>query len=690
MKNTFLLLAIVCSTNCFSIDYFPFVKENAEWQVNFTYYPYEEMSMIAIIPQTYTLRGDTVIGNLTYKKFCLKTGSDEQPVYQYYGAIREQNKQVYYIGRGYYGYPQQANRERIKRMKDCLFSEYDDSQEILLYDFNARMRDNVKWGYDYSQIVAVDSVLVGNSYRRRLHLSYGNDMIIEGIGSVKMFLLSSVTPIPTCGGSGFSWEFESYSQDGKVVYRSPASVRLTGYQTVYSHRKAYYQTELGKVETLKIDSVAYFNDSVFYPSRTIQLVGDECYSPNGSGWTGNKIIVNNRWNYFFNNDNDTIKIKTDAKLNESWTLFWRPDITIVATVTKWDTATVMTVVDSVKTITLKVYDMLMKPLPHRLDGATISLSKNYGLTKTLNFHSVPELKYTSADYETDKLNLVGITHPELGVQNVKWFDVFDFQEGDEFHYSGYESYLMAGGGDSEVKYIIRILKRENFNDSIRYTEDFESLLKSKQNALEDYKTTYDHYQRTNIIYINSEFDQDPGIPVFNIDSSVLQIHPEFSINRTDIAEIYLKEGGCWRRSPIIDDACMSLTYARGRGVVVSGGGCWQVYGYHETRQVYYRKGAESWGVPLVLTDIRDIGDQQAADVFPNPVSDDLFVNVTGFSKSCTFELLDAQGRFIQQTLLNVQNNHLNLHGLDSGMYFYRIMSDNKQIKAGKIIKKEAL
>ena len=689
-KTTFLLLAIVCLINCFSIDYFPFVKENAEWQVNFIYYPYEQMSMIAITPQTYTLHGDTVIGNLTYKKLCIKTGPDEQPVYQYYGAIREQNKQVYYIGNGYYGYPQQADSERMKRMKDCLFSGLDDSRETLLYDFNARMGDYVQWGYDYSQIVAVDSVLVGNSYRRRLHFAYNSDVIVEGIGTVKKFFLSSVTPIPTCGGSGFHWEFDSFSQDGKVIYRSPASIRSTGYQTVYSHRKAYYQTEPGRIETLKIDSVAYLNDSVFYPSRTIQLVGDECYSPNGSGWTGNKIIVNNHWNYFFNDDNDTIKIKTDAVLNESWNLFRRPDITIVATVTKWDTATVMSVVDSVKTITLKVYDMSMSPLPHRLDGATIELSKHYGLTKTLNFHSLPTAKYLPADFEADLLYLVGITNPEMGVQNVKWFEVFDYQEGDEFHYVESENYLMLGGNASEKKYIIRILKRENFNDSIYYTEDVESLLRYKQNASADYITTYDHCQRRNVIYDNAEFDREPGTIVFSEDSSAIYINLTFGFNSLGHRETYYEENNYWRKSLIIDDACNFMTFAKGRGEIFSAGGCWPDQTFSETRQVYYCKGTESWGVPLVLTDVEDVGDKSAVNVYPNPVSDDLFVNVTGFSKSCTFELLDAQGRLVQQTSLNVQNSHLNLHGLNSGLYFYRIMSDNEQIKTGRIIKKGQL
>ena len=61
-----------------------------------------------------------------------------------------------------------------------------------------------------------------------------------------------------------------------------------GYQTVYSNRTAYFQGEYNLVETLKIDSCKFNNYSILFPSRALQLIGDECYDPFGGGWAGKK------------------------------------------------------------------------------------------------------------------------------------------------------------------------------------------------------------------------------------------------------------------------------------------------------------------------------------------------------------------------------------------------------------------
>ncbi len=456
------------------------------------------------------------------------------------------------------------------------------------------------------------------------------------------------------------------------------------YQTVYSNRIAYFQGEYNLVETLKIDSSKFVNDSILFPSRTLQLIGDECYDPFGGGWAGKKIIINDKWNYFFNDDNDTIKIKTNALLDESWNLFQKPDITVRATVTNWDTITVLGAIDSVKTITLHVFDNTMEPLPYELEGTTIAISKHFGLIKTLNFTYFPTVKFRPAYYIAKNLDLIGTTNPELGQQNIKWFDVFDFQEGDEFHYINSSNSLMLGGSAYEKKYIIRIINRENFDDSIRYTENIETLLKYKQNTSSDYTTTYTNQEVTNIIYQNSEFDHEPGIPVFQNDSSRLSVFPGFSVDNSP--EMYFKENECWHRSIVTDDACNYTLYAKGRGLISSSSGCWEWQSYDNTQQVYYKKGSAIWGTPLILTEINKLKNSSEIKVFPNPTNDKIYIVLNDFSHSYSFELLDAKGELIEETELNTNSNIIKLEKLNRGMYFYRLTIDNKQIKSGRIIK----
>ena len=684
MKKIYLLIVILFASNTYGNQYFPLVTENAEWQMLYTTYPYQFQMAKIVTHQIYTLHGDTVIANQTYKKICLKINKDGQPGYIYFGAIREQDKRIYYIGNGYLTSSTEYNvsAAKIKAMKDCQWSYNFDSQEVLLYDFNSKAGDEVYWGYRFMKVISEDSVLVGNSYRRRLHMS-DNDKIVEGIGSVINGMLSFVTPMPTCSDYYNWWEFEAFTTNGAIIYKSNKNLQSTAYQTVYSNRKAYYKTDDNKTETLKIDSCVFFNDSILYPSRNLQLIGDECYDPKGGGWAGKKIVFNNQWNYFFNEDNDTVKIKTNAVLNENWTLFKRTDITITATVTKWDTTKIMGVVDSVKTITLHVFDNTMKPVAHVLENATFKISNHYGLTKAFNFTYFPALKYRP-DYSISKeFELIGITNPELGFQKMKWFDVFDFQVGDEFHYIESSNYLMTGGSASERKYIIRILTRENFNDSIHYTEDDQSIRKYKQNAQSNYVTTSEHYQTGFWVQKNTAFEQEPGVPVFNNDSSRIEIYPEF--NAINTPDIYTKNNGCWTRLNIIDDACNFVSYAVGRGLISSGSGCWLMYGSSSEEQVYFKKGSTTWGTPLILTVNEELNARFILNIYPNPATDKIYIDLNDINH-CSIELFDAQGKTILNKELNQQKNSVNMQEFSKGLYFYSVKIDGKQVKTGKIIK----
>jgi hypothetical protein len=187
-----------------NLPYFPFPTENAQWNV------YLESSISETPADTVLLRyflcGDITVNQLNYKKLCLETGSLAKPVRELAGLIREQDKRIYYTGTDFLGFPHY--------------------KEWLLYDFDVQEGDTV-WhtdtGYDYTVIEKIDSVIVGNQFRRRYKVNtwrnyYFKDeeFWIEGIGSIKNGLLGHITDIPTC--CYHFWEFVCFSEKSATKY----------------------------------------------------------------------------------------------------------------------------------------------------------------------------------------------------------------------------------------------------------------------------------------------------------------------------------------------------------------------------------------------------------------------------------------------------------------------------------------
>ncbi|HEY5592875.1 MAG TPA: T9SS type A sorting domain-containing protein [Paludibacter sp.] len=469
-----------------------------------------------------------------------------------------------------------------------------------------------------------------------------------------------------------------------VVFRLSAY----DYQTVYSHRTLIFETSYQQVEALFIDSVKFQKDSLIFPMRNIQLVGDGCYTPYGASWLGNKIIINKQWNYFFNDENDTIKIKTDAQLKETWNLFKRPDITITATLEKWDTCTVLGIKDSLKTIVLHVFDMSMSPVPHKLEGRTIEINKHYGLVSSVNFTYFPSLKFIPTGNISDKFILVGITNPNLGIQNMTWFDAYDFHDGDEFHYTNTNNHLMFGGSASSSKQIVKILSRQNFTDSIKYVQDVETSTDFKQNSTSDYITNYKHEQTNIVIRRNDTFDAYPGVLQFlNHSANAVSSIMIGSVKTTDQNYYVRNLGNCWVRPMLTDDACNYVSYERGLGLVYSGGGCWpETIGYDEYKLVYYNKGSTTWGAPLVISGIDQPEAKPDIAGYPNPTNDKVSISPDFLAEPCYFELMDVRGIVILRTEVDTNRNTVNLSGFSNGLYLYRLLDKGKLLKTGKIVK----
>ena len=257
------------------------------------------------------------------------------------------------------------------------------------------------------------------------------------------------------------------------------------YQTVYSHRTALFANSSKSVIGFKIDSVKIIGDSIFFPFKNIQQAGENCFNPHGSSWLGDKIIVNERWNYFFNENNDTIKIKTDAKLQETWTVFQLAHLTVSATVEKIDTSYIGGIIDTVKTVVFHVLDIRMNPLINFLEGKKIKLSKNYGFVSVYNFVDFPDYySILNRSIDSEIYTLVGLSHPAIGLQNLTWFDVFDFQVGDEIH-TKYNCLQTTAGPHTRItrNIIQKYLNRINYSDSIVYQIEQISEVKQYSNNI---------------------------------------------------------------------------------------------------------------------------------------------------------------------------------------------------------------
>ncbi len=117
------------------------------------------------------------------------------------------------------------------------------------------------------------------------------------------------------------------------------------YQTFYSNRTALFSRELygqSDIQCVRIDSLKFEADSVFYPFAVIQgneSVTYNCRFSKLASWIGKSVTISdNGMNTFINRAGDSIRINTKASLGEKWIAYQNQEsITIEASITKHDT-----------------------------------------------------------------------------------------------------------------------------------------------------------------------------------------------------------------------------------------------------------------------------------------------------------------------------------------------------------------
>ncbi len=461
--------------------------------------------------------------------------------------------------------------------------------------------------------------------------------------------------------------------------------------TVHTGRECLFQND-NIYKSLRIDSVNYVNDTVYYFNFTTLRYNDiECYKLGEPTWLGKYVMdAPNGDNLFFNKNNDTIRIKTSAALNTTWTCYRFSDGKYIqSSVTSLVNTSFLGLTDSVKTISFQLRDADGNNLNHPINQVYLKISRQYGFVHVVNFYLFPDLDEPGPpDYYFSDFQLVGITNPDAGFQNLKWSEVYDFEVGDELHTYTYSFYPPTAYA---TKMIRTIIGKEIYTsgDSLKYTYEncgcYYVLSETDTLNYPHHDTSYE------VIHLaNDHFDVLSNEPAL-LEDNMIEFAGNFLYENNIRAKgfpfdvSFVLADSC--AFPIIDGPPMNV-YLNGLG----GPYWWYFEGvlqnYNEL--VYYKKGDLGWGTPFncdsLLTDYKEnqaVSDQ--VKVFPNPAEDYFTITLNSIDLSAQLILTDVCGNILITRKLDQISTTVSCFDLKPGLYFYQVLSDKNQRISGKIV-----
>jgi hypothetical protein len=340
--------------------------------------------------------------------------------------------------------------------------------------------------------------------------------------------------------------------------------------------------------------------------------------------------------------------------------------------------------DPIKKHSFQVYNAAMHPIDHELNDLSIILSKNFGLIKTFNFYFFPESEgYLPFYEELQECELIGLSRPKLGIQNITWLDIFDYQPGDEIHilyeyFSADEYYTQA----NTIKTITKYLSRNDYLDSIIYTRERK---RSELRVWDDSSSfIFKHDTLVLVIKPDSIFDKLPGEPVVNdYEAYAYSMNGQTKIQPSVAGRIWPGFDTCWSNC-CVDDCSSDYYYYQGLG-----GPYYQcdfpfTMGGIKNQLVYYKKGDVTWGTPLVVSAIDEPVLHNEIEVYPNPASSELTVTIPVILLPLQFELINLAGTIIFSTEIESGAYSIPLDDKLEGLYIYKLTSSGFA-SAGKIV-----
>jgi len=476
-----------------------------------------------------------------------------------------------------------------------------------------------------------------------------------------------------------------------LVVVLPVLLHGQDFQNICSPLITFYKSPASALKAFRRDSVALsgINDSTFYSYRTIRTrTGMVCKDTVGGSVMGRKVFKSHDgWFWFFNCIQDTIFLNSQGVIGDSWRIFNLPNGSYLqAQITAVEMDTVLGNPDQVKIITIQAKNSLGNNIPHLFNQKQIRLSKHYGISKLFDLYLFPN--------DTVSYTLCGKTSLSLGVHDLIWKDIYNYEEGDIFHYQGNVSSQYGGGGWSTI---YRVLSKTVYgnNDSVEYTMEY------CKHLAQGYPPVVTNTFDTITVKYNWA--------LYDLNYAFLKKLPEEFVNSGAYADQYFEK---------INN--INGRHLKGRDInkysYEAATNCWSFYGYgvipiwtyhyveglgqtyysyyvipeflptsSEEKLVYFKKGSETWGTPVstscnTLVAVEDQITLPGVQVLvcPNPVSSKSVISFKNLDPDQHPEvfIMDLFGRVVFRSRVKTNEIIFNRESVPSGIYILRVNNSN--------------
>jgi hypothetical protein len=487
------------------------------------------------------------------------------------------------------------------------------------------------------------------------------------------------------------------------------------YNCFQPSQKKYFINGNNYVRGIRIDSIqAIGSDIIYYPYRTNRIAnywGTAIFDTLGSCWLGKNVIEHPNGTFVFNNLLDTVIIKTQAHIGDSWVFYTdTANLSYQATLTSEDTMTVLGALDSIKRITITADSA---GLPHPADPVNnfqIILSKNYGFVQVFDLFTFPYLM-PGVDYYQDivlgnvgayDLSGSGYNKPDtinsvfhlLPLYDPTLMEIYNFAVGDVF-----ETSFTADAGLYQTYTLDSILSKTatTYNASYTGIEHIESTVTDISTTPVTRTTTYGtgvytaNGDTSRLLSYTLPEEWDGGYLLHYFPKQQL-ISPGCDTSDSYEIDVDYKGTGLVYTGVALLPSYAFSTYSMGYGMTSKINN--EVLSSESLSLIYYYKHmlvADSSGcgnfADIIPERVPSISANSIITALPNPANN--YVNITAnklFGANTTIKLCDVNGRCVFQSSIDGKSTvSINTSSVPGGLYMIIIQDNFGVIYKEKIV-----